>query len=293
MDHKIGVYIDTGYGIGEALDIEALSNVATSEFKVAVCKAEPYWSEKDKLEIIKKRYRGARLDHSDHRRPSSRVFQQEFKFDGVITRGSIFASTWSGASPRTTKTPRCWRKTMSAWESPRPRKYEDRARLHGGSGQRHLVIGGGVTGMTAALEAAAAGYQVYLVEKDPQLGGWANKFHKVFTGTAPYEDIEDSPFQDKIAAVNGNSKIKVFTSSRVYSIGGAPGMFDVVIRPDGPWNDSLVKKQNEWLAAKLAKEAGAQKEEEKAQKTEEETTRQLRKRLNRRISSTRPFGWAA
>ena len=29
MDHKIGVYIDTGYGIGEALDIEALSAVAT------------------------------------------------------------------------------------------------------------------------------------------------------------------------------------------------------------------------------------------------------------------------
>ena len=34
MDHKIGVYIDTGYGIGEALDIEALSKVATEEFKV-------------------------------------------------------------------------------------------------------------------------------------------------------------------------------------------------------------------------------------------------------------------
>ena len=35
MDQKIGVYIDTGYGIGEALDIEALAKVATGEFKVA------------------------------------------------------------------------------------------------------------------------------------------------------------------------------------------------------------------------------------------------------------------
>jgi len=40
MDHKIGVYIDTGYGIGEALDIEALSAVATDEFGVAVCRAD-------------------------------------------------------------------------------------------------------------------------------------------------------------------------------------------------------------------------------------------------------------
>ena len=49
-----------------------------------------------------------------------------------------------------------------------------------------LVIGGGITGLTAALEAAKAGSQVYLVEKEPQLGGWANKFHKVFNGKPPY-----------------------------------------------------------------------------------------------------------
>ena len=35
MEHKIGVYIDTGYGIGESLDVEALSAVAKDEFKVA------------------------------------------------------------------------------------------------------------------------------------------------------------------------------------------------------------------------------------------------------------------
>ena len=53
MDHKIGVYIDTGYGIGEALDIEALSSVATSEFKATVCRADAYWSDPEKLAIIR------------------------------------------------------------------------------------------------------------------------------------------------------------------------------------------------------------------------------------------------
>ena len=40
-EDKIGVYICTGYGIGEALDIEALTKVATDEYKVAVCKTIP------------------------------------------------------------------------------------------------------------------------------------------------------------------------------------------------------------------------------------------------------------
>ena len=38
MEHKIGVFICTGYGIAEALDVDALSSVATSEFSVPFCK---------------------------------------------------------------------------------------------------------------------------------------------------------------------------------------------------------------------------------------------------------------
>jgi len=38
MEEKIGVFICSGYGIGEALDIDALSNVATGEFSVPFCK---------------------------------------------------------------------------------------------------------------------------------------------------------------------------------------------------------------------------------------------------------------
>ena len=54
-------------------------------------------------------------------------------------------------------------------------------------------------------------------------------------------ELVDSPVQEKIAAVNKNDKIKVFTGHRVYSISGAPGMFDVMIRPDGPWIERLVQ----------------------------------------------------
>lgn len=265
MDHKIGVYIDTGYGIGEALDIEALSKVATKEGKAVVCKAEPYWSEQDKLEIIKSDIAEHALTAVVIAGPSSRVFQQEFQFEGVITERINLREHVVWCQPPNHEDTQMLAEDYIRMGLTKTKKYEDRAPFMEEVDKSILVIGGGVSGMTAALEAAGAGYQVYLVEKEPQLGGWANKFHKVFTGKAPYDELADSPFQEKISAVNGNPKIKVYTSSRVYSISGAPGMFDVVVRPDGPWNDSLVKEQNEWLAAKKAKEAG-----EKEEKTEEQ-----------------------
>ena len=42
MDKKIGVYICTGCGIGGAIDSKALSEIATEEYKVAICKDHPF-----------------------------------------------------------------------------------------------------------------------------------------------------------------------------------------------------------------------------------------------------------
>ncbi len=85
MEHRIGVYIDTGYGIGESLDVEALSAVANDEFNVPVCKAGAYWNTADKLAEIKGDIADQQLTAVIIAGPSARVFQQDFKFDGIIT----------------------------------------------------------------------------------------------------------------------------------------------------------------------------------------------------------------
>lgn len=264
MDHKIGVYIDTGYGIGEALDIDALSKVATGEFKVAVCRADAYWSDPDKLAIIRNDIAGESLTAVIIAGPSPRVFQHAFKFDGVITERINLREHVVWCHPANDEDTQMLAQDYMRMGITKTSKYEDRPAFTEASDKGILVIGGGITGLTAALEAAKAGYQVCLVEKEPQLGGWANKFAKVFTGKPPYDQLVTSPVQEKIAAVMKNENIKVFTASRVYSISGAPGMFDVVVRPDGPWIDKLDKEQNEWLAAKRAKEASGTQEQEKA-----------------------------
>jgi quinone-modifying oxidoreductase subunit QmoB len=270
MDHKIGVYIDTGYGIGDALDIEALSAVATDEFGVAVCRADSYWNDPDKLAIIRNDISSEELTAVIIAGPSQRVFQAEFLFEGVITERINLREYVIWSHPANDEDTQMLAEDYMRMGITKAGKYEDRPPFMEEVEKSILVIGGGMTGLTAALEAAAADYQVYLVEKEPQLGGWANKFHKVFTGKPPYDEIVQSPIQEKIKAANDHDKIKIFTGQRVFSIAGAPGMFDVIIRPDGKWNDKLVKEQNEWLAEKKAREAKGDEEEEKAKPAAEE-----------------------
>ncbi len=96
-----------------------------------------------------------------------------------------------------------------------------------------MVVGGGIAGITAALEAAAAGYSTVLVEKSPQLGGWMAKLKKSIPRSAPYEKLEDTGIEEKIKQVQTNSKVKVFTSTEIEKIKGGPGLFDVTLKGPG------------------------------------------------------------
>ncbi len=266
MDKKIGVYIDTGYGIGEALDIEALQGVVNDEFTVAVCRAEPYWSEPEKLAIIRNDIADEALTHVLVAGPSMRVFQEVFQFDGVFTERVNLREHVVWCQPPNHEDTQMLAEDYMRMGLVKIQGYQDRDPfIQEDFSKDVLVIGGGITGLSAALGAANAGYQVHLVEKEEKLGGWAAKFPKVYTGEPPYDDIVDSPIGKKIEAVQKHAKIKVYAKSRIYRIAGAPGMFEAIIRPDGPWIDDVNKKQSSWLKAQMKKAARAA-----GQKTEKE-----------------------
>src|SRR5205814_1504328 len=67
-----------------------------------------------------------------------------------------------------------------------------------------LVVGGGVTGISAALGAANAGYKVILVEKEGRLGGFAAQLHRHFPNRPPYESLGETGIENKIAELNAN-----------------------------------------------------------------------------------------
>lgn len=93
-----------------------------------------------------------------------------------------------------------------------------------------LVLGGGITGLTAAQEAARAGYYVNLVEKSGQLGGWLAKQYKSIPTKSPFRDLEETGIEELISELENNPLVRIYKSATTSKIVGAPGLFDVTLK---------------------------------------------------------------
>ncbi|GAI38347.1 unnamed protein product, partial [marine sediment metagenome] len=89
-----------------------------------------------------------------------------------------------------------------------------------------LVIGGGISGITAAVEAAEVGYEVFLIEKSPYLGGRVAQMNQYFPKLCPpYCGLEIN-----FRRIKTNPYIKIFTLSEVENISGKEGDYEVTIK---------------------------------------------------------------
>ena len=89
-----------------------------------------------------------------------------------------------------------------------------------------LVVGGGIAGITAAVEAAEAGYDVVIVEKEPYLGGRVAQLYRYFPKLCPpYCGLEIN-----LRRIKDNPQIRFFTLAEVEKISGQPGNFAVTVR---------------------------------------------------------------
>ena len=92
-----------------------------------------------------------------------------------------------------------------------------------------VVIGGGVSGMTAALSLANQQFKVYLIEKEKELGGKLKELYKLHPNDKPSSEILD----EYVQSVRSNPNIKVYTSSTVKHIEGFIGNFEASINHEG------------------------------------------------------------
>jgi heterodisulfide reductase subunit A len=88
-----------------------------------------------------------------------------------------------------------------------------------------LVIGGGVAGIQSALDLADTGYKVYLVEKEPSIGGRMAQIDKTF----PTMDCSICILAPKMVEVSRHPNIEILTNSQVKEINGYIGNFDVKV----------------------------------------------------------------
>ena len=90
-----------------------------------------------------------------------------------------------------------------------------------------LVIGSGMAGITAAIEAMEAGNDVFIVEKEPYLGGRVAGFNKYFPKLCPPSCGLEINFR---RIKTGHRRLKFFTLAEVERVSGGPGAFDVTVR---------------------------------------------------------------
>ena len=233
MEKKIAVYICSGCGIGDALDVEQLGKVATDEKSVPICRNHPQLCGQEGLDLLKKDMSDEGVNALAIAACSPRVMYDVFNFENCILdrvniREQVVWSQKPGEEDTQMMAEDYLRMSLAkveAMELPEPFQPEQEI------SRDILVVGGGLSGMTSALEGAKTGAGVILVEKEPELGGFQKKVKQI--ATTPYKDIQDNDLGDLIRAVIENDRIKVYTGATVEKTDGSPGIFEVSIKQNG------------------------------------------------------------
>ena len=97
-----------------------------------------------------------------------------------------------------------------------------------------MIVGAGIAGIQAALEIANAGYHVYLVEKEPTIGGRMGQFDKTF----PTLDCAACILTPKMVSVGHRKDITLLTYSEVESVSGYIGNFKIRVRKKARYVDT-------------------------------------------------------
>jgi quinone-modifying oxidoreductase subunit QmoA len=92
--------------------------------------------------------------------------------------------------------------------------------------QTILVVGGGIAGMTAALEAAECGKQVILAEKTPTLGGRTSLLYRYF----PKMCHPTCGLEINLKRIRGNPNVRVMTMTEVAAVSGSRGNYSVTLK---------------------------------------------------------------
>ncbi len=247
MDKKYSVYICTGCGIGDALDIKGLCGVPEEE-GVPV-KTHSFLCGKEGVEVIKKDIADEGVNTIVIAGCSRRVNYDVFKFDGCIVdrvnlREQVVWSHPRSKYPVVTEEQKddgihfdslqmlaedylkMGMVKVEKIDLPEPYQIETFTR-------KILVIGGGVAGISAALDAAKAGYEVTIVEKEASLGGYAAKLRQQLPVANPYDGLIPPIIEEKIKEAEANSNITIRTDTMVARIAGQPGEFVVTLKKPG------------------------------------------------------------
>jgi len=232
-DIKIGAYLCKGCGISDRLNVDQLENIAKREGRATLTKQHDFLCSQAGVALIK-----ADIDADEVNRVaiigcSRRSKVEAFNFGTTpVTRGNLREGVlWvrpdTDESKETTQEMAADYVRMACAEA----KYlgEPSASEEQSLNKNILVVGGGISGMTSAIEAAKTGYQVTLVEKSSALGGATARLWKRVPQRSPYADPEDNGVAAMVKAIEADANISVHLNATLTKTSGAPGRFSADI----------------------------------------------------------------
>ena len=232
MENVLGVYICTGCGIGDAIDIDKVVKVATDEFKVKVCKTHDALCRPGAADMIRADIVGEGLTKVVVAACSPRHDLGLLDLgDNTIAERVTYREHMAWCHEPNNEDTDMLAEDMLRMGIVKATKTEpvEPFEIPEGFSKNVLVVGGGLAGLTAATALSDLGVDVVLVEKADALGGWANTLAAELPMGPPYDRTAKSPVPALIAKVEAAENVTVYTGSTIASISGAPGIFDVTL----------------------------------------------------------------
>ena len=244
-DMKTAAYICAGCGIGDKIDTAQLAKVAKREGKMALVREHAFLCSEQGVQQIRDDLANEAVTHVMLAACSRRMKAEAFHFpQAAVARANLREGVlWIVAQG-------------DEYDEVRQEMADDYVRMGcaelkklkvpagnpaRAESRRLLVVGGGVSGMTAALEAAEAGYAVVLVEREAQLGGWASRLWRKTPSRSPYAEPQDTGVAELLRRIGEQPLITVHLQSTVAETAGAPGRFKVSIaRESGATTEEVV-----------------------------------------------------
>ena len=228
---NIGVYLCAGCSIGDSIDLSALEKIASGRPSVKkchvlgeLCTARAHLQIND--EINQENLDAIVLAGCSPRHSPTELIFSDIHSERVNLREGVAWVMEASHEDTQSAAEDYLQMGLARIEStgkPDPYKQEE-------SSDEILVIGGGITGMQAALYASSAGYPVRLVEKSSRLGGWLNEWHDIIPSSGSSETNLDLLLAEKREELDSKDNITLEFSSEVDSIEGEPGNFSVSLR---------------------------------------------------------------
>ncbi len=240
MDVKVGVYVcHCGKNIAGKVDVKRVAREMKKDSRVSISRHFFFMCSSEGQELIARDIRAGRVNRvvvaacspKLHEPLFRRVVSEAGLNPGYFEQANIRELvSWSTEDPEeaTEKAIRYTRAAVNKVVSAEPIEVEEMPVVG-----EALVIGGGVAGLSAALDLAEKGIRVHLVEKKPTVGGLMALFDRVF----PTGDCSLCILTPMMAEAEASPMITIHTTSEVVEVSGSVGNFKVKIRKNPRYVD--------------------------------------------------------